>query len=168
MLAKDSVHPLADIPQSSVGAPCPMAVADDHHLSVIYYVQNTPENWDGTSVRSVGPTTEGEPYAIVSFVRYDSYYHGSPNDEAFSGHPLSKRGLTPYGAFEIKHSTWIRQLMEMNRVHPYHKDENFSACRHFVLSFHDSTFECVARSYSFKTGSGSILSAARTVFDDWE
>jgi hypothetical protein len=145
-----------------------MVVADEHHLSVIYYVQNIPENWDGTSARVVGPTAEGEPYAIVSFVRQKAYYHGSPNDEAFSGHPLSKRGLTPYGAFEIKNSTWIRQLMEMNRVHPHHKDESFSACRHFVLSFHDSTFECVASSYSLKTGSGSILSAARSILDDWK
>ncbi len=167
MFAKDTVHALNDIPQSSVGAPCPMVVADEHHLSVIYYVQDTPEGWDGSSVRVVGPSSDGERYAIVSFESHTAYYHGSPNDEAFSGHPLSKKGLSPYGAYEVKGSTWIRHLMEMNRVHPYHKDENFSDRRHFILAFHDTTFECVADAYSFRTGYGSVLTAANSLFEKW-
>lgn len=34
----------------------------------------------------------------------------------------------------------------MNAVHPYHHSGRFhEGKRHFVLAFHDSTFECVAR-----------------------
>lgn len=163
LFAKDQVQELKDIPQSSVGAPCPMIIADEHHLSVIYYLQDTPENWDGSTVRIVGPESSGEPYAIVNFLMYTAYYHGSPNDEAFNGHPLYKKGLSPYGAYEVKCSSWVQKLMEMNRVHPYHKDESFADRRHFVLAFHDSTFECVARSYTFETGEGSILEAAKMI-----
>jgi len=36
----------------------------------------------------------------------------------------------------------------MNAVHPRHSDAHFAALRHFVLTFHDATFECVAASYS--------------------
>lgn len=161
LFAKDSVHPLTGVPQSSVGAPCPMVVADEHHLSVIFYLQNTPEGWDGAEVKVVGPDSEDETHAIVSFSSFKAYYHGAPNDEAFSGHPLSKKGLEPYGAYEVKDSTWIRDLIEMNRVHAYHSDEAFKDYRHFIFSFHDTTFECVAKGYDITVGQGSVLGAAQ-------
>jgi hypothetical protein len=48
-----------------------------------------------------------QPWAIVTF---DSYAHmfGPPNDEAFPGHPLAERGLTPYAFFVIQNSSWLR------------------------------------------------------------
>ena len=165
LLAKDEVVVLKDIPQSSIGAPCPMIIADEHSLAVIFYLEVREEGWDGTTVRVVGQNSDGEPYAIVRFRRFDGYYHGAPNDEAFAGHPLSKRGLEPYGAFEVRGSSWKRRLMEMNRVHPCHHDESFASLRHFVLAFHDSTFECVAESYTVSTGVGSVLSAATEVLE---
>ena len=75
----------------------------------------------------------------------------APNDEAFDGHPLGRRGLMPYGAFEIKHSSWIRELERMNSVHPYHSAERFEEFRHYVLSVHDTTFECVANGFDYET-----------------
>ena len=59
--------------------------------------------------------------------------------------------LEPYGAFEIKHSSWIRQLERMNSVHPHHSPEPFEWLRHYVLSFRDTTFECVAHGFDYKT-----------------
>ena len=168
ILSKDSVHELKDIPQSSVGAPCPMVLADEHHLYVFYYLQNTPEDWDGSTVRVVGPETRGEPVAIITFSGFIAYYHGCPNDETFSGHPLYKKGLGPYGAYEIKKSSWIRRLMEMNRVHPCHKDSNFEDYRHFILSFHDTTFECIAENYLLEITSGSILQVAKMIMGKFE
>ena len=56
---------------------------------------------------------------------------GPPNDEAFDGHPLARRGLRPYGAFEVTHSSWIRQLEQMNSVHPHHSPPLFEG---FVTS----------------------------------
>jgi hypothetical protein len=70
---------------------------------------------------------------------------GAPNNEALSGHPLYSRGLGYYGIYEIIESSWIRSLERMNRVHPSHKPRHFEELRHFVFTFHDDTFECVAR-----------------------
>jgi|GEM_PF-7085066 len=39
----------------------------------------------------------------------------------------------------------------MNTVHPHHRDEAFAELKHFVLPFHDTTFECVARGYAVET-----------------
>jgi hypothetical protein len=69
---------------------------------------------------------------------------GYPNDEALPGHPLSNKGLEPYGVFEVLGSSWIQSMTKMNRVEfPETPD---SSQRHFIFTFHDSTFECIARS----------------------
>jgi len=152
----DRVVELRDVPQSSVGAPCPVVVASEHHLFVAYLVQEAPAGWDGTTVRVVGPDTTGEPAAMIRFVNYYATMFGPPNDEAFEGHPLAERGLHPYGAFEIVDSSWVRQLERMNSVHPYHEPEVFKSYRHFVLAFHDSTLECIARGYTTELGLGPL------------
>jgi hypothetical protein len=48
----------------------------------------------------------------------------------------------------------------MNSVHPYHNKDNFlEGKRHFILAFHDSTFECIANSYAIEKTEGSIHEA---------
>lgn len=156
---KDEVHELLDVPQSSVGAPIPIVVGDEHRVVLAYYLEATPEGWDGETVRLVGPTNSSEPFAIVRFASCDAHFMGPPNNEAFSGHPLASRGLQPYGAYEVRHSSWIRRLERMNSVHPYHRPERFWALRHLVFAFHDSTFECVCDGFDLRIGHGSLAGA---------
>lgn len=153
---KDRVVALNDIPQSSVGAPLPRIVADEHTCLVGFYLEVRDPDWDGSSVRVVEPETSEEPVAVVSFSGYCATMFGPPNDEAFAGHPLSSRGLRPYGAFEVLDSSWIHQLERMNSVHPYHRRERYSELRHLILTFHDSTFECVARGYQVTNHAGPL------------
>jgi hypothetical protein len=145
---KDRIIPIKDIPQSSIGAPIPIVLSDEVVTVVAFYLEDIPDDWDGTSVRVVGKETEGETLALVRFSPCYASMFGPPNDEAFDGHPLASRGLEPYGAFVVESSSWIRQLEKMNSVHSYHKPERFWARKHYVLSFHDSTFECVADGYT--------------------
>lgn len=156
---QDVVIQLSDAPQPDVGAPVPLVVADDNQLLVSYIVLTPEQNWDGTHVSVIAPDTQ-EKIALVKFLRPYAHMFGPPNDEAFHGHPLASRGLRPYGVFEIQSSSWIRQLERMNAVHPYHNRERFLATRrHFIFTFHDSTFECVAQGYEFEIFPGSIRSA---------
>ncbi len=153
---RDEVVELRDVPQSSVGAPLPIVLSDEYKILIAYLLQETPENWSGKTVRVVDFETENELIAIVEFSQYHSYMFGAPNDEAFEGHPLQKRGLEPYAVFEIQNSSWIRQLERMNSVHPYHKPERFAKLKHFIFAFHDSTFECVAESFEITIQRGSL------------
>jgi hypothetical protein len=41
-------------------------------------------------------------------------------------------------------------------VHAQHRPEQYAQLRHVVLAFHDSTFECVAKSYDFVLASGPL------------
>lgn len=97
-----------------------------------------------------------EQFAIIDFQRYLSYMFGPPNDEAFDGHPLANRGLAPYGSFRIESSSWIRQLERMNSVHRSHDPGSFDLYKHFVFTFHDSTFECIAESFTVSEHHGSF------------
>ena len=161
--SKDTVVEISGLPQSCVGAPCPMVLAGEHHLHLAYLLQDTPANWDGSTARVVAENTSGEPVGLVEFK--DAYAHmfGPPNDEAFDGHPLASRGLSPYAVFEVRDSSWIRCLERMNAVHPYHRPEPFADYRHFVFAFHDTTFECVAKAFDLTVHTGSVASVLEQV-----
>ena len=145
---QDTVTKLCNLPQSSVGAPIPVVLASEQDVLLAYYIEEDSE--------------DREVFAIIRFERCIAHMFGPPNDEAFQGHPLAKRGLTAYSFFEIQHSSWIRTLEEMNRVHPDHDRESFLKDKvHFIASFHDSTFECVAKGYSYEIVRGSMEDAIR-------
>lgn len=151
----DTVLQLYDAPCPDAGAPLPVVLCNEHNLFLAYIVATQ----EAGGIREISPKTSGLPIAIVKFLFYRSYMFGSPNDEAFMGHPLAGRGLQPYAAFEIEQSSWIRQLERMNAIHPNHKPELFASYRHFVFAFHDSTFEVVADSFEVQLMSGSMRSA---------
>jgi hypothetical protein len=160
---QDAVVELESLPQSDIGAPLPAVAAAEHFLALAYLASEPDPDWDGTYVTVVGPDSEGVLVAAVTFERPYCHLFGPPNDEAFSGHPLASRGLHPYGAFEVHHSSWLRSLERMNSVHPYHRPELFSSYKHFVFAFHDSTFECVARAFTVTLQRGSLESVMQTL-----
>ena len=143
---RDTVMKSGDLPQSSVGAPLPVVLANEQDVLLAYLIEEESEDRDA--------------FAIIRFERCVAHMFGPPNDETFRVHPLATRGLAAYSFFEIQHSSWIRTLEEMNRVHPYHDRERFLKDKvHFIVSFHDSTFECIAKGYSYETARGSMKDA---------
>ncbi len=166
-MSSEAVVELKDFPQSSVGAPCPAIVATERALCVIFYAEPLEPGWDGKTTRMVDPESADEPVVLVRFERPSAHLFGPPSDEIFSGHRLSSKGLEPYGAFEVLNSDWIRQLEEMNSVHPYHDKARYvEGKRHFILTFHDSTFECVARGFEVEFPSGSLKQVAQACAGD--
>ena len=96
-----------------------------------------PIDWD-----TAKPEDLGDEHVVV-LDGVHSVMFGSPNDEALHGHPLADRGLGAYAAHEVVSSSWIRGLERMNRAHSVHSAAACARLRHFILTFHDSTFECV-------------------------
>jgi hypothetical protein len=164
--SKDAVVQISDVPQSSVGAPCPMILAGEYHLRLAYYIQERPSDWDGKTVRLVGENTSGEPVALIAFTRPYAHMFGPPNDEAFNGHPLSSRGLKPYRVYKITDSSWLRGLQQMNAVHPYHRREHFAKYHHFIFAFHDTTFECIAETFQATAHRGSVHDILEKAFKE--
>jgi hypothetical protein len=163
-------HPreLSSVPQSSIGAPCPMLIAGEHTLRLAYYLEEgrlAPE-WANATILPPAVNDSDELCAVVQFSGLYTHMSGPPNDEAFSGHPLASRGLSPYAVFEVEHSSWVRTLERMNSVHPYHRPERFATFKHYIFAFHDTTFECVAESFSVSLCRGSVWRVLQAAQND--
>lgn len=125
----DRVVELDDIPKPVTGAPDPIVVANEHAV-VVSYVTEYPKT-----------------FCSVRFHLARTHLFGAPNDETLQGHPLWNRGLGFYGVFRVDQSSLIRRLAVMNSVHKRHSHSMFDELSHYIFTFQDSTFECVARSY---------------------
>jgi hypothetical protein len=79
--------------------------------------------------------------AVVEFVRCLISRFGYPNDEARWGIPRYKD--LSYGIYEIRNSSWIKEVVQLNRFH-FPKTVDDYVSRHFLFTFHDDTFECLA------------------------
>lgn len=161
---RDGVVELTEVPQSSVGAPLPVVLADEHTVLLAYLLEDRDPAWDGTSVRVVTASSD-EPAALVRFQQAWVFQFGPPNDEAFHGHPLYERGLHSYAAFEVEDSSWLRALEQMNSVHEHHSPDRFRRLRHFVFAFHDSTFECVAGGFTVELRDGPLTKVVAEMSD---
>ena len=155
----DQLRPLSTVPQSDVGAPLPAIVADEHDLSLAYVISEPDPDWDGSYVNILESDTAGLPIAVLDFARVYVHFLGPPNDEAIEGHPLRVRGLSAYAAYQVESSSWIAALEAMNAVHMHHRPGFLEPYNHYVFTFHDSVFECVARSFRCRTQRGSMRQA---------
>ncbi len=73
---------------------------------------------------------------------------GYPNEEIYMHYDYYTQGsMSKYCLYEIHESEWIKELNEMNKVHPRHTDEIFIRTKHFIIVFEDEVFECIANSY---------------------
>jgi hypothetical protein len=131
------------------GAPMPQLLVNDHRAFLIFLVKTSDPNWDGSYVAIVDPGSEQEEsLALVEFHRCNSAKLGAPNDEVFHGHSLEGKGLEGYTPQLVRNSRWIAELQKINSVHRGYRAERWAKLNHYVFWFHDSTFECVAESFT--------------------
>jgi hypothetical protein len=153
----DTVTELTEVPQSSTGSPCPLILCGDDFVHLAYRLNESIENWDGVP-RSISRDSPGELCALVRFKFPSAQMFGEPNDECIPGHPLMARGLQYYSVSEVHNSSWIRALARLNEGHPHRNATAYAGCRHFIFSFHDNVFECVAEGYDLSVHRGSVAS----------
>jgi hypothetical protein len=117
------------------GAPEPRVISDSQNTVVIFYVS-------------------GQDMAAKGMVHFKGTYltkFGGLNDEAIEGHPLHNHGLEPYATHVVRNSEWISEAEQANSVHPNHKAGWSERYEHFVICFHDETFECIAETWQAHT-----------------
>jgi hypothetical protein len=111
----------------------PLLVQSEHRAFVAFYLD---------------PDDEAE-VGVIEWIGRRGAVLGGLNDEAGQGHPLwaARFDADVYGGFEVVNSQWIRDWERANRVRLRHDRARFAAVHHWLLGFHDSTFECVARGW---------------------
>jgi hypothetical protein len=122
-----------DIPglRWTAGAPEPRVVASERRTLFGYYVPD-------------GDADTGE-VRVAEFVGCTSVRFGSPSDETLNGHPLYGHGLQFCAAHEVIGSSWLSEVRRMESTHPRALPHPLPEARHFLLAFHDSTLEAIAR-----------------------
>ena len=99
--------------------------------------------------------------ALIQFSWCYCYKFGGINDEVIHGHPLFEHGLEAYEAHYIENSSWIKEESRINSVHNCHDQSSWDKYKHYIFTFHDEIFECIADGYTVDIFKGRI----QAVFD---
>lgn len=147
---------LNDVPQSNVGAPLPIILSDERSTILLFYLEGSHVNSNDESPRSVSQESSDMNVCAISFLgSYDQRF-GPPDENEIYFHPMASIGLEPYSAFELAPSEWADKMTFTNDL------------RHYIFTFHDSTFEILARSYSIEViRETSLLTASETKISRW-
>lgn len=82
------------------------------------------------------------------FKSYLIFKNGYPNiDISIVQGKFGETEMKSSVLYQVINSTWIPEIISVNRIHPDHKDEFFESLKHYLILFHDETFECIADSY---------------------
>ncbi|MBL8020661.1 MAG: hypothetical protein JNM27_13405 [Leptospirales bacterium] len=116
-----------------------------------------------------GSVWENVGTALIEFESCFATRFGSPNDEGLPEHPLYGLGLQAYGIWEVLNSEWAgaeeqRAQKTTKRIWGSrgHELGTNSIGRHFIFTFHDSTFECLAGGFKW-TLLSSFEEATKTI-----
>lgn len=140
-----------DMPPIQVGASCPQIFARERDL-YLAYCKPTPESRECL-------------FALITFCHAVAHYFGPPDEETLEKHPLFDKGLQRWGSYRVSSSSWLAQLKSLTKDSKYHQDL-YGQCQHFILTFHDTTFECVCRDYSVREGKGTPHEAIQLALDE--
>lgn len=127
-------------PKWSAGATCPVVLASDKGLVLVYNVA----------------LEEEESVGVVTFNRARAHRFSGINDEVLSGHPLYGKGLEFYCAHEVEDSSWLNDLRAVHTVHNQYDPTRWNSVKHYVLCFHDDMLEVLAQSYVAEKRAGTV------------
>jgi hypothetical protein len=127
------------------GAPVPVVLSDEYKLILLYYYNKILSDRITSEMPVERKSKEDKGIASLSFKNHLIYKFGYPNAEVLQSHPYYNLVLESYNVYEVKESDWLKQIEDMNKVHPFHNPIRFKMYKHFVITFEDSTFECIAR-----------------------
>jgi len=90
----------------------------------------------------------------IIFERCVATRFGPPGEE---GHALEGHGWEPHTLLEVINSAWLSKMV--GRTNGY---------SHFLISFHDTSFECIARSFRTSQLPGTFADAVQQTIEQWD
>lgn len=155
---EETAIPMKTIVPQDIGAPFPHVISCGLKTYLLYYIGTGRPGWDETAAMIQVLEPQSEHYvALIQFKTY-SIKFGGVNDEILYGHPLYEHGLESYEMHEIKNSSWISEQKKLNSIHPDFKSESklWDARKHYIFTFHDDIFECIAEEYEIQVYRGKL------------
>lgn len=140
--------------QINVGAPEPIILSNESKLILAFYIDR------------VNSEKEEEEIILLNFKKFLKYRSGMPGNETISGHPYYKLGMDSFSFYELIDSDLIQELQSIASVHPNHNPNSWSNVHHYILTFHDSMFECVAEGFEIIEGNDSFYQLAIDILNE--
>ncbi|MPW23479.1 hypothetical protein GCT13_43780 [Paraburkholderia sp. CNPSo 3157] len=121
---------LGTVPMPASASTDPFVIADEGRTILVYRIASSDLSRYGHFVQ------KEEPFCVVRFDGAVFQSLGPPSDEELVQHVLYAKGLRPYGAYEVLAPSLVVEWWP--NIAPA------IALRHFIFTFEDSSFECVA------------------------
>lgn len=103
------------------------------------------------------------PAVIVEFADYECFRECAFRNDTVESHPYRGRGLELHAAHMVANSLWIGREQNINATPPRHEDASWNDYRHYVLTFPDAFFECLARRHRVTVFKGGLKEAMERV-----
>jgi hypothetical protein len=147
---EDHVVLLDSVPHPAADAAEPFIVASNRRVILAYPIAES-------DFERFGPfDSDDDPFCTVLFPNAVFHRLGPPGDIDLEIHPLASQGLNEYSVHEVMQSSLAAEISAAGSPAP--------AQRHFVITFQDSTFECVASDYTVVGVYGAGEIAIREAF----
>ena len=152
-----------------IGAPLPQVISDGNQTFLFYYVGEKKKRWESFSeeVIDLGGSSQSL-LALVTFEYCYAHKLEGINDEVIEAHPLFSHGLEAYELHKIENSVWVTQQMKTHSIHSNFSEESWNLRNHYVFTFHDEIFECIANGFQVEVFRGSrkalFLEIAKRMF----
>lgn len=144
------------------GAPSPTIFLNDNELLLAFY-SDKESLFDFPQERNA---VYDMGIYVLKFKRYIKCVFGIPGDETLYGHPYSKLGMKSCKFYELRNSDLIKSLQDIEKVHPGYRIEKWEGYKHYILTFHDNMFECVAENFEVKESNVSIYSQMSVMLEE--
>lgn len=153
---------IKDLFEMDFGAPSPTIISNDSELYIAFYankksISTTPQ--ERNTIYDTG-------IFALKFNVFLKYMFGLPGEETIQGHPYSKLGMKPYSFFELKNSDLIKSLQDIEKIHPNYNPEKWKIYKHYILTFHDNMFECIAQNFEIREENTSLYNQATVILNE--
>ncbi|TRX34097.1 hypothetical protein [Flavobacterium restrictum] len=144
------------------GAPSPTILSNDNELFVAFYADKKKS--------SVVPQERNIIYDTgifaLKFKRYLKYTFGIPSNETINSHPYSKLGMESCSFYELIDSDYIKSLQDIEKMHPGYNPKKWNMYKHYILTFHDNMFECIAEGFEIREENTSLYNQATVLLNE--
>lgn len=144
------------------GAPSPTILSNDNELFIAFYADKestTPFPQERNTIYDTG-------IFVLKFKQYLKYTFGLPNEETIHGHPYSKLGMQPCSFYELKNSDLIKALQDIEKIHPQYNSKKWEVYKHYIITFHDNMFECIAQDFEIREENTSLYNQVVAMLND--
>lgn len=144
------------------GSPSPTILSNDSELYLTFYADR--EN--AVEIPQQRNTVYDTGIVVIKFNMYLKYTFGLPGEETVHGHSYNSLGMESFSFYELRNSDFIKSLQEIEKVHPYYNSEKWNKYKHYILTFHDNMFECIAESFEIREENNSLYNQVSTIFSE--